>query len=93
MPTAKSTPRGSGESVTFNRPRDLADFLASSEDCQPAFVENAFEYFVKQPVAAYGADTLERLTRDFRERGFSIRELLLVAIAVTAAKQPSQIQS
>jgi hypothetical protein len=61
--------------------------LADSEDCHRAFVESVFEYFVKQPVAAYGPDTLDRLTERFRESGFSVRELL-VAIAVTAS-QPS----
>ena len=62
--------------------------LAASEDCHRAFVESAFEYFVKQPVAAYGADTLNKLSEQFRSSGFSIRDLL-VAIAVTATREPT----
>lgn len=76
-----------GENVSFTSPRDLADYLAASDDCHRAFVESTFEYFVKQPIAAYGPDTLEKLAKQFRDSGFSIRELL-VAIAVTTAKDP-----
>ncbi len=81
-----------GQNVSFSSPRDLANFLATSDDCQRAFVESAFEYFVKQPVAAFGIDTIDRLTNDFRESGFSIRRLL-VAIALTTAKQPNSESS
>ncbi len=81
-----------GQQVTFQGPRDLANFLAASEDSQRAFVESAFEFFVKQPVAAFGVDTIDQLTNDFRASGFHIQKLL-VAIAVTAAKHPSQHSS
>jgi mono/diheme cytochrome c family protein len=90
-PTGTYTTR-QGKDVTINGPRDLANFLAASEDSQQAFVESAFEYFVKQPVAAFGVDTIDRLTTEFRESGFNIRQLL-VAIAVTAAQQPSSESS
>ncbi|QEG41031.1 DUF1588 domain-containing protein [Roseimaritima ulvae] len=77
-----------GQQVRFAGPRELAEFLATSEDSQRAFVESMFEYFVKQPIAAYGVDTGDRLTKEFRDSGFHIQKLL-VAIAVTAAKQPA----
>lgn len=76
-----------GQSVTFKSPKDLASYLAASDDSHRAFVERAFEHFVKQPIAAYGSDRLDRLTKQFQDSGFNIRELL-IAIAVTAAKQP-----
>lgn len=81
-----------GQEVSFDGPRDLANYLAASEDSQRAFVESAFEYFVKQPVAAFGTDTIDQLTEDFRNNGFHIQKLL-VAIAVTAAKHPTSNSS
>ncbi len=42
---------------------------------------------VKQPAAAYGADTLDQLTEKFEQSGYNIRELI-VDIATLAATQP-----
>ncbi len=76
-----------GNTVQFKNARDLADYLVQSEDAHRAFVEAAFEYFVKQPIGAYGPDTLTELTEQFRNSGFKIRDLI-VSIAVTAATEP-----
>jgi hypothetical protein len=76
-----------GEEVEFAGPAELADYLATSNDAHRAFVDRAFQFLVKQPVAAYGPQTLDELTRKFRESGFNIRELV-VEIAVTAASEP-----
>lgn len=81
----------SGAEVKFDGARELAEFLATSDDSHQAFVDRAFQHFVKQPVAAYGPGTLENLTRSFKESGFSIRELL-VEIAVIAALEASDSQ-
>ncbi len=77
-----------GEQIEFRGARELGDFLASSEDCHRAFVESAFEHFVKQPIAAFGADVSDRLTQSFRENGFNIQELI-VSIAKIAATPPT----
>lgn len=77
-----------GKQDSFNGARELADYLATSEDCHRAFVEAAFEHFVKQPIAAYGIETADEITKSFRDSGYSIRELL-ITIAVTASRQPS----
>ena len=61
--------------------------LATSDDAHRAFIDRAFQHFVKQPAAAYGLDTLDRLTKSFQANEFNIRELL-IEIAVVAAKQP-----
>ena len=73
-----------GEQVAFEGANALAEYLATSVEAQRAFVDRAFQHFVKQPVAAYGPDTLDRLTKGFANSGYSVRELL-VEIAVTAA--------
>ncbi len=64
--------------------RELAAFLAGSEETHAAFVEQLFHYMVKQPVRAFGTDRAERLRRFFAENGFHIRRLL-VEIATVAA--------
>ena len=71
----------------FAGPHDLARYLASSPDTSRAFVNRAFQHFVKQPPAAFGADTLEKLTEKFQQSGYNVRDLI-VEIAVTAASEP-----
>jgi hypothetical protein len=74
----------SGETVKFTGVRDLATFLAASDETQEAFAEQLFHYLVKQPIRAYGEGTLDRLEADFARNQFHIRKLV-VDIAVNAA--------
>ena len=78
-----------GKDVSFQNEKELVQYLADNHEAHRAFVSRAFQHFVKQPVAAYGADTLERLTEKFENNGCNIRTLL-VEIAVIAANQPHQ---
>lgn len=73
-----------GGTVRLQGARDLANFLADSEDVHRSFVTQLFEHVTKQPMLAYGVETRERLLADFRAGGFDIRDLL-VEIATTAA--------
>jgi mono/diheme cytochrome c family protein len=75
----------SGEDVHFDSPKELVQFVITSDDAHRAFVHRAFLHFVKQPPAAWGPETLERLTEEFRRNHFSIRQLL-IEIAVTASQ-------
>jgi hypothetical protein len=61
--------------------------VAGSRDAQEAFVQAVFHALVKQPVRAWGGDTLEGLRRSFAASGFEIRRLL-VDIMVVAAMPP-----
>jgi mono/diheme cytochrome c family protein len=74
----------SGENVKFANSKELAQYIVTSEDAHQAFVRRAFQHFTKQPPAAYGPDTLDRLTKKFLESQFNMRSLL-VEIAVVAA--------
>ncbi|MFK8114784.1 MAG: DUF1588 domain-containing protein [Rubripirellula sp.] len=74
-----------GEKHDFDGARELGDFLAGSPDCHRAFVDAAFEHFVKQPIAAYGPETSQRLTKQFQDSGYNVRKLI-VWIAMTAAQ-------
>ena len=76
-----------GPSMTFHGGRELGAHLADSHDAHEAFVQAAFHALVKQPVRAWGADTLEDLTKSFAASEFDIRRLL-VDIMVVAAIRP-----
>jgi hypothetical protein len=77
----------SGETAEFEGARQLGDFLATSEDCQRAFVDSAFEHFVKQPISAFGPDVSDQLVKSFQESGYHIQRLI-VSIAKIAAIPP-----
>ena len=76
-----------GKTIQFSGVRDLARFMASSEDAHSAFVEKLFHHLVKQPVRAYGPKTLSDLVRYFEANEFNIRKLMVEIVAVTAVKR------
>jgi cytochrome c553 len=73
-----------GETKTFHDVRDMAKFLASSEEVYAAFVEQLFHHLVKQPVRAYGVNRLVDLRESFAKNGFSVRKLAVEIAAATA---------
>ena len=77
-----------GELVKFAGLEDLAKFLAGSEDAQQSFVRRAFQHFVKQAPAAYGADTLSKLTESFRNNNYNIKKLIVEIAYVAATQSP-----
>ena len=52
--------------------RDLAEFLADSDETHAAFVEQLFHHLVKQPVRAYGPQSARRAAKVVRTRTSSI---------------------
>jgi hypothetical protein len=76
-----------GPEAEFRGGRELAAYLATSRDAQEAFVQNVFHALVKQPLRAWGPDTLKNLHTSFAQAGFDIRRLL-VDIMVVAASPP-----
>jgi cytochrome c553 len=73
-----------GDTVEFAGVRDLAKFLADSEETHTAFVQQLFHYLVKQPVRAYGPDRLNELKAAFRQNEFNIRKLVATMAASAA---------
>jgi hypothetical protein len=71
-----------GERVTFHGVRDLAKFLATSEDAQNAFIERLFHCLVKQPVRAFGPRTLSEMRQFFVQHDFNIRKLMVEMMAI-----------
>jgi hypothetical protein len=73
-----------GEIVKFTGVRDLAAFLAASDEVQEAFVEQLFHYFVKQPIRAYGTDKISELRRFFVDNRCNVRKLMVEIAAESA---------
>ncbi len=74
----------SGKVEKFSGAKELAKFLANSEETQYAFAQQAFHHFVKQPVRAYGLTKPDELRKTFAENGYNMRKLI-VEICATAA--------
>jgi hypothetical protein len=73
-----------GQTKKFAGARDLAEFLAGSEEVQTAFVEQLFRHLAKQSIRAYGPKTSAELRESFAKNGYSIRKLMAEAATVTA---------
>ena len=74
-----------GEEVTFEGPRDLAQFLVSSDEAHKAFVEHMFHHLVQQPIRAFGSSKMSELLEAFRQEEFHIRKL---AVEIMVASSP-----
>lgn len=73
-----------GQLVRFNGARELAGFLARSEETRRSFVRQLFHHQVQQPILAYGPETIQRLSDLLEQGNFNIRRLQ-VEIAVISA--------
>lgn len=80
----------SGAPATFHGARELGLCCAASVDAQEAFVQALFHAAVKQPVQAWGPDTLSQLRTAFAANEFDIRRLL-VDIMTVAAVPPRDV--
>lgn len=73
-----------GKETKFNGVRELANFLAESDEVYAAFVDKLFYFSVGHPIRTFGSDLPADLQRYFVEHGFDIRRLM-EEIAVRAA--------
>lgn len=64
--------------------RDVAEFAIASERANRAFIEQLFQYLVKQSPRAYGSGTAARLRDSFVASGYNLRQLM-AEIATLAA--------
>jgi hypothetical protein len=77
-----------GSVAQFAGARELATFLADSEEAHDAFAQQMFQQLVKQPVRAYGLEKPAQLREISARSGYNIRKLL-VEIAVIASSERS----
>ena len=73
-----------GEEVKFNNVRELAGWIAASDEARGAFVDHLFHYATGQPIRAFGPEYRETLLRKFRDSGDNVLNLY-VEIIVTSA--------
>ena len=71
-----------GEVVKFAGVRELANFLASSQDAQDAFIERLFHCLIKQPERAFGPRTPAELRSFFVKNHYNIRKLMVEIMAI-----------
>jgi hypothetical protein len=76
--------RPSGERVKFAGVRDLATFVATSEEAQNSFIQHLFHYLVKQPIRAFGPRELADLRQYFVRHDCNIRKLMVEIMATSA---------
>jgi hypothetical protein len=66
----------SGDQVEFRNLRELSNFLVDSPEVHQAIVKQLFQFFNKQPLAAYGLDQPELLAKSLQNHGFKVRPLM-----------------
>ncbi len=74
----------SGKQVTLTGARQLAEFLANSDEVQESFAEQLFHHLVQQSVKAYGPRALPELRQSFAANGFHIRKLTVEVMAASS---------
>ena len=79
-----------GETIKLTGARDVAAFAADTPSAHRAFIQQVFHHLVKQPVLAYGPDTMEQLQERFQQTGFYVPELLKHVAVTSALHQPGE---
>ena len=93
---ASDYPTADGDVVRFTGARDVAEYAVKNEHAHRAFIRQLFDQTAKQPVEAYGPETLENLRRSFAASEYNIQKLLLEIVKVSALhgiKEPKTGQS
>ncbi len=74
--------------IELSGARELAEYLVGQRKTASHFVETIFHHAVKQPVAAFGATELDRLTDFFVEHDYNIQNLIVeIAISTSIFEQ------
>jgi len=75
-----------GQVIRLTGARDVAEFAINSDQAQNAFIQQLFHHAVKQPLLAYGGDTLKRLRQQFVAADFNMQKLLTEIVTVSALR-------
>lgn len=84
--TTSDFPDDTGGTVRISTPKDIADFAIRSDSSKKTFIRHLFQHTNKQPVAAFGNDTMDRLARKFADSQFNIQQLLLESALIAATE-------
>ncbi len=81
-----------GQLVRFGGAKELAAFLARSEETHRSFARQLFHHMVQQPVLAYGPETITELADYFESHDFQMKHLM-VEIACRSAMRETTPES
>jgi len=81
-----------GQLVRFGGAKELAAFLARSEETHRSFARQLFHHMVQQPVLAYGPETITELAEFFETHDFQMKHLM-VEIACRSAMRETTPES
>ena len=73
-----------GKIIPLDGARSLAKCTAGNADARKAFIRQMFHYMIKQPTAAYGGKTVEKLYLNFRKSKFNVKKLIVEALCVAS---------
>lgn len=73
-----------GDMAEFVGARQLAQYLAHSDEVARSFAQQLFHHLAKQPVLAYSSTDLDELTNRFVDSGYHIQKLMVSIMAATA---------
>jgi hypothetical protein len=76
-----------GEKVRLAGAHDVAQFAIGSEQAHNAFIQELFHHVVKQPIEAYGPDTLPHLHDAFVKSDFNMKQLLAEIATIAASRE------
>ncbi len=76
-----------GELAEFVGARQMAEYLADSDEVARSFAQQLFHHLAKQPVPAYSSTNLDELTNQFVDSDYHIQKLM-VSIMTATALQP-----
>ena len=74
----------SGKRISLNGARSLAEFIANDSKSQKAFIKSMFEYMIKQPIQAYGPETLNNLHQTFIDSEYNCKSLMVEILCVSS---------
>ena len=64
-----------GEFVRFAGARELATFMARSDETQRSFARQLFHHMIQQPILAYGPDSIAELSMFFKDHQYNMKHL------------------
>ena len=73
-----------GEKIELHGARDVARYAADSDLAHRAFIRQLFHHVVKQPVEAFGVDTMTTLQNEFTASNHHIRNLIATIATISA---------
>jgi hypothetical protein len=73
-----------GKTIKLRGARDLAEYVSGDTSAQRGFLIQLFNQLAKQPIQAYGSDTVKELHATFRKKGYHIQQLLVEMAVVMA---------